>query len=156
MGNSARGHAEDAGFKKSNKYPEVGLTGQSLPTLRRVKYCTLRGRSGYIFTSPILRDRTRMPVLICASATPRWVRGIRGRHEANSCRYAALKSQQPPIHAQTRSRITLFEGKKIQLKNNTTSLPPALHQAIAHLCGSRILAGKNPLTSRNIRARLND
>ena len=37
-----------------------GLTGQSLPILRCEKYCTLRGQSGYIFTSPIIRDRTRM------------------------------------------------------------------------------------------------
>jgi hypothetical protein len=62
---------------------------------------------------------------------PRWISSIRGCHEANSCRCAALKPQQPPIHIQTKSRITLFEGKKIQLKNNTISLPPALHQAIS-------------------------
>jgi hypothetical protein len=32
--------------------------------------------------------------------------------ESNSCRYAALQSQQRTIHTQTRSEITLFEGKK--------------------------------------------
>ena len=42
----------------------IAISGQSVPILRCVKYCALRGRSGYIFTSPILRDRTRMPVLI--------------------------------------------------------------------------------------------
>src|ERR1017187_1618510 len=48
---------------------QIAISGQSVPILRCVKYCTLRGRSGYIFTNPILRDRTRMPALICASAT---------------------------------------------------------------------------------------
>src|ERR1035437_3679754 len=88
------------------------ISGQSVPILRCVKYCALRGRSGYIFPSPILRDRTRMPVLIYASATHDGFQVAEARHEANSCRYAALKSQQRPIRTQTRSEFTLFEGKK--------------------------------------------
>ena len=69
---------------------QIAITGQSLPILRRVKYCALRGRSGYIFTSPILRDRTRMPVSFAASATHDGFQVAEARHEANSCPYAAL------------------------------------------------------------------
>src|SRR5271156_628147 len=50
----------------------------------------LRGRSGYIFTSPILRDRTRMPTSFAASATHDGFQVAEARHEANSCSYAAL------------------------------------------------------------------
>ena len=53
-----------------------------------------------------------MPVLICASATHDGFQVGEARHEANSCRYAALKSQQRPIRTQTRNEFTLFEGKK--------------------------------------------
>ena len=53
-----------------------------------------------------------MPGLICASAMHDGFQVAETRHEANSCRYAALKSQQRPIRTQTRSEITLFEGKK--------------------------------------------
>jgi len=53
--------------------------------------------------------------------------------ERNSCRYAV----QQPICDQTRSRDTLSESKEIQLKNNTTLLLPALHEAISPLGDSQ-------------------
>ena len=64
------------------------------------------------FTSPILSDRMTMPALICASATHYWISRYQNRHDPNSSRHAALQSQQRSIRNQTRSEITLFEGKK--------------------------------------------
>src|ERR1035437_630345 len=90
----------------------IAITGQCLPVLRCVKYCTLRGRSGYIFTSPITPrydENSSSHLRLCNA---RWIPGTRGRHEPNSCRYAVLKSQQRLIRTQTRSEITLFECKK--------------------------------------------
>jgi hypothetical protein len=52
----------------------IAISGQSVPILRCVKYCALRGRSGYIFTSPILRDGTECQshLRLCNA---RWIPG---------------------------------------------------------------------------------
>jgi hypothetical protein len=52
------------------------------------------------FTSPTLHDRRECQFSFAPRQRPRWIPGIRGRLEAKSCRYAALKSPQPPIHTQ--------------------------------------------------------
>jgi hypothetical protein len=61
-----------SGHLLSSKWDKSPIAGQSLPILRCVKYRTLRSRSGYIFTSLILRDRTRMPALICRTMDSRY------------------------------------------------------------------------------------
>src|ERR1700677_4111603 len=78
----------------------VGLTGQSQPVFGCGEFCTLQGRSGYIFTSPTLHDRRECQFSFAPRQRPQWIPGIRGRLEAKLCRYAALKSPQPPIHTQ--------------------------------------------------------